>query len=197
LRFISFIDFVFISPCCHFEEAQARENSNYATLSTFYSSFTPFNTRNREKAMSDGGDFDGGGGFGGDFGGDGDFGGGEGQYTETEYTSWGDRLKGSCAGICIGLILFFGSFPLIFWNEERAVQRYDALQEGESQTISVSGMGLDVSNEGKLLHFTADIVNAGDKIVDPIFGIETDGLKLRRKADMYQVSFVFLIKFVV
>lgn len=130
----------------------------------------------------------------GDFGGDGsgDFGGGgfdggeEGHFTETEYTSWGDRLKGSCAGICIGLILFFGSFPLIFWNEERAVERYDALQEGESQTVSVSGMSLDASNEGKLLHLTVPIVNAGDNIVDPIFGIETNGLMLRRKADMYQ-----------
>lgn len=139
--------------------------------------------------MSDGGDFgdDGGGGFGGGFGNGG--GGEEGHFTETEYTSWGDRLKGSCAGICIGLILFFGSFPLLFWNEERAVQRYDALQEGESQTISVSSMSLDASNDGKLLHFTADIYNAGNtSIVDPIFGVETDGLMLRREADMYQVS---------
>lgn len=129
--------------------------------------------------MSDdgGGDFDVGGGFDNER---------EGEFTEVTYDSLGDRLKGSCAGICIGLILFFGSFPLIFWNEERAVERYDALQEGEQQTISVNSFEVDPNNEGKLLHFTADIVNGGDVIVDPVFGIASDGLKLRRNAEMYQ-----------
>lgn len=126
-----------------------------------------------------------------DGGGDIDIGGGfdnerEGEFTEVTYDSLGDRLKGSCAGICIGLILFFGSFPLIFWNEERAVERYDALQEGEQQTISVNSFEINPNNEGKLLHFTADIVDGGDAIVDPVFGIVSDGLKLRRNAEMYQ-----------
>ena len=126
-----------------------------------------------------------------DGGGDVDIGGGfdnqrEGEFTEVTYDSLGDRLKGSCAGICIGLILFFGSFPLLFWNEERAVERYDALQEGEEQTISVNSFEIDPNNEGKLLHFTADIVNGGDSIVDPVFGIVSDGLKLYRNAEMYQ-----------
>uniref|UniRef100_A0A7S0FVI3 Transmembrane protein 43 n=1 Tax=Minutocellus polymorphus TaxID=265543 RepID=A0A7S0FVI3_9STRA len=110
----------------------------------------------------------------------------EGEFTEVSYESFGDRLKGSCAGICIGLLLFFGSFPLLFWNEERAVERYDLLQEGEENTVSINSLQIDPSNEGKLLHFTADIVNGGDAIVDPVFGILSDGLKLRRSAEMYQ-----------
>ena len=110
----------------------------------------------------------------------------EGEFTEVTYESFGDRLKGSCAGICIGLILFFGAFPLLFWNEERAVQRYDALEEGEAATVSVSSFEIDPSNEGKLLHFSADIVNGGDAVTDPVFGIVSDGLKLRRNAEMYQ-----------
>jgi hypothetical protein len=72
-----------------------------------------------------------------------------GEFTEVTYDSLGDRLRGSCAGICIGLILFFGSFPLLFWNEERAVERYDALNEGEEQTISVNSLQIDPSNEGE------------------------------------------------
>mmetsp|Transcript_510 Transcript_510/g.1026 ORF Transcript_510/g.1026 Transcript_510/m.1026 type:complete len:438 (+) Transcript_510:135-1448(+) len=98
-----------------------------------------------------------------------------------------DSIQGACAGICIGFLLFFGSFPLLFWNEGRAVERYDALNEAESEVTSVSGMNIDAANEGKLLHFSVNITNAGDALVDPIFGIETtDGLALRRSAEMYQ-----------
>mmetsp|Transcript_3844 Transcript_3844/g.8088 ORF Transcript_3844/g.8088 Transcript_3844/m.8088 type:complete len:420 (+) Transcript_3844:148-1407(+) len=107
-------------------------------------------------------------------------------YTETEHEDLGDRLQGACAGICVGLLLFFGSFPLLFWNESRAVERYDALNEAETKTTSVDPAFLDPANEGKLLHFSANITNGGDALVDPLFGIESGGLALRRDAEMYQ-----------
>ena len=83
-------------------------------------------------------------------------------------------------------LIFVSDCHTCVWNEERAVERYDALQEGEQQTISVNSFEINPNNEGKLLHFTADIVNGGDAIVDPVFGIVSDGLKLRRNAEMYQ-----------
>lgn len=109
-----------------------------------------------------------------------------GTYTETEYESFGDRLQGACAGICIGIILFFASFPLLFWNETRAVERYDALNEAEAQVMSISGMDIDPANEGQLLHFTTNVTNGGGTLIDPIFGIQSEGLKLQRHAEMYQ-----------
>lgn len=110
-----------------------------------------------------------------------------GEYTETTETEGlGDRLQSACAGICIGLLLFFGAFPLLFWNEDRAVERYDALNEAEAQVQSVSGLDIDPANDGELLHFTVNITNGGNTLVDPLFGIESNGLQLKRDAEMYQ-----------
>jgi hypothetical protein len=105
-------------------------------------------------------------------------------------SNWRDRLKGSCCGVFVGIVFFFGAFPLLFWNEQRAVQRYDALEEAETQVKLISGMKIDPQNEGKLLHFSVDVVNGGGPISDPIFGVEcnttTDCLILHRYAEMYQ-----------
>lgn len=131
--------------------------------------------------MSDDGGEDGGMPNGDEFGID-----GGGVYTETEDENVCDRLGSACAGICIGVILFIVSFPLLFWNESRAVERYDALNEAESQVTSVTGFDVDPSKDGQLLHFSANITNGGDALVDPVFGIESDGLILRRYAEMYQ-----------
>mmetsp|Transcript_33662 Transcript_33662/g.62032 ORF Transcript_33662/g.62032 Transcript_33662/m.62032 type:complete len:434 (+) Transcript_33662:192-1493(+) len=119
----------------------------------------------------------------------GEEGGGDDVYTETTHEDLGDRLQGACCGICIGLLLFFGSFPLLFWNEGRAVDRHDALNEAETQTSSIDATSpLDPANEGKLLHFSVDVTNGGDALVDPIFGIKSvnGSLVLRRDAEMYQ-----------
>jgi len=111
---------------------------------------------------------------------------GGGTFTETTHENLGERLQGACAGICIGLLLFFGSFPLLFWNEHRAVDRYDALRGAESQTVAVNPLYIDPANDGKVVHFSANITNGGDALVDTVFGFESDGLTLRREAEMYQ-----------
>jgi hypothetical protein len=96
--------------------------------------------------------------------------------------------KSSCCGsIGVGVILFLGAFPLLFWNEQRAVRRYDALEEGESQVITIDS--LDPSNNGELVHFTANLFNGGSNLTDSTFGIEclnADCLMLQRSTEMYQ-----------
>ena len=112
--------------------------------------------------------------------------GGEDVYIETTTESYGERIKSSCGLTVLGILLFIGAFPFLYWNEGRAVDRYNALNEAEGQTTTVSSLSIDPSNEGKLLHFTADITNEGDKLTDPIFGATSDGLVLRRNVEMYQ-----------
>ena len=92
------------------------------------------------------------------------------EYTETTTEGLGSRLQGACWGICLGIILFIGAFPFLFWNEGRAVDRYEALNEAESETVTVSGLNIDPANNGKVLHFTVDIMNNGIKLVDTTFG---------------------------
>ena len=113
--------------------------------------------------------------------------GGEDVYIETTTESYGERIKSSCGLTVLGILLFIGAFPFLYWNEGRAVDRYNALNEAEGQTTTVSSLSIDPSNEGKLLHFTADITtNEGDLLTDPIFGATSDGLVLRRNVEMYQ-----------
>ena len=108
--------------------------------------------------------------------------------TVVTHTGLGERLKSSCTGIIFGIILFLGSFPLLFWNEQRAVARYDALREGEEQTISLpNATVIDSANEGKLVHFTAFTYKESDSLTDPVFGIScSDCLALQRHSEMYQ-----------
>mmetsp|Transcript_10116 Transcript_10116/g.15982 ORF Transcript_10116/g.15982 Transcript_10116/m.15982 type:complete len:487 (+) Transcript_10116:88-1548(+) len=100
--------------------------------------------------------------------------------------SWISRLQNSAAGIGIGFLLFFGSFPLLFWNEARAVARYDTLTEGAAQTVSVSSTSIDPANDGKLVHLTATIHSSDSDLRDPIFGVSTTDLTLNREVEMYQ-----------
>ena len=89
-----------------------------------------------------------------------------GQYTETEHENLGSRLQSSCVGICIGLLLFFGAFPLLYWNEGRAVERYEALNEAEAQVTTVfDPWNVDIQNEGKLIHFSVNITNGDSNVI--------------------------------
>ena len=99
----------------------------------------------------------------------------------------GERLSGSFGGMCLGILLFFGAFPLLFWNEGRAVDRYEALQEAESQVTQVSSLDLDPSLDGRVVYFSAPITNGAGPIVDTDFGITVqNGLRLDRHGEMYQ-----------
>ena len=118
-----------------------------------------------------------------------DGGGERSDLTEVTHENLGERLKSSCFNISIGLILFFGAFPLLYVNEARSVKRYEALNEAESQVLSISSpWSMNSENEGKLIHFSANITNTNETVEDPVFGIQssTGALKLHRQAEMYQ-----------
>src|SRR4051812_752026 len=54
-------------------------------------------------------------------------------FTEHSSQSWGSRLLESIKSVLIGLVLFVVAFPLLFWNEGRAVHTAKCLAEGSSQ----------------------------------------------------------------
>lgn len=78
---------------------------------------------------------------------------------EMTHQSYGDKLKSSFSGMCIGLILFFGSLATAGWNEYRHVanqktidEARDAFQEGQCSPI-LSEL------EGALVHVVCDLSN--------------------------------------
>ena len=73
-------------------------------------------------------------------------------FTEVTSKSWFSRLGKAFKGIIAGIILVVIAFPLLFWNEGRAVKRHKTLEEGGGAVISVSVDKVDSANQGRLVH---------------------------------------------
>lgn len=105
--------------------------------------------------------------------------------TKTTSQSWFSRLGGAIAGVLVGVFLFFAAFPLLTWNEGRAIKRIKTLQVGRSEAVSVPATPADATNEGRLVHVTGNTV-AAEAVVDAQFGLSAPVIKLRRSVEMYQ-----------
>ena len=71
-------------------------------------------------------------------------------YQETEYSGFFGNLGDSFAGVCVGLLFFFGAFPLLWWNEGRAVDNYQAIREGRDSVIEISTVSVNPNNNVSL-----------------------------------------------
>jgi hypothetical protein len=106
-------------------------------------------------------------------------------FTEVTTESWLGRIGGAFEGIIVGLVLFIAAFPVLFWNEGRAVRRYQTLNEGAGSVISLPAARVLSEYDGKLVHVTGKAVT--DEIVtDPEFEVAVNAIKLKRKVEMYQ-----------
>jgi hypothetical protein len=106
-------------------------------------------------------------------------------FTEVTSQSCGSRLIESIKGVFVGFIFIVISFPLLFWNEGRAVRRAKTLEEGAAAVISVPADRVDASNEGKLVHMTGEATTA-ETVSDPEFNVSVPAIKLERYVEMYQ-----------
>ena len=106
-------------------------------------------------------------------------------YTEYGGRSWGSRLIESIKGILLGFVMFIVAFPVLFWNEGRAVQTAKSLGEGASEVVSVASDNVETTNEGKLVYVTGDATTT-DTLSDREFGVTVSALRLERVAEMYQ-----------
>jgi len=107
------------------------------------------------------------------------------RFTEVTNQSWFSRIGGAFTGIIFGIILIAVAFPLLFWNEGRAVARAKTLQEGRGAAVSVAAESVGAGNEGKLVHVSG-MAATGGKLADSTFGISVAALKLKRTAEIYQ-----------
>ena len=107
------------------------------------------------------------------------------QFTEVTSKGWFSRIMDSIKSVVFGLILFVAAFPLLFWNEGRAVRRAKTLETGAKQVITVKADAVVPSNEGKLVHLTG-LATTDEILSDSEFGVATRAIKLERKVLMYQ-----------
>ncbi len=105
--------------------------------------------------------------------------------TEVTSQGWFSRIISSIKSVLVGGALFLVSFPVLFWNEGRAVRTAKSLEEGAGTVVSVPAAQVDPGNEGKLVHMTGEATTA-DTLTDPDFGVSVTAIKLVRDAEMYQ-----------
>ncbi len=106
-------------------------------------------------------------------------------FSEFTSESWFGRLGGAIKGVLIGIVLFVISFPLLWWNEGRAVKTAKGLTEAGGSVVSVTADQVDAANDRKLVHMTA-LATTDEILHDPEFAVSVPAIRLRRKAEMYQ-----------
>ena len=105
--------------------------------------------------------------------------------SETSSEGWLSRLGGAIKGIFIGLIMVIAAFPLLFWNEGRAVKTAKSLDEGRGAVVETKSETVDAAKEGKLVH-TSGRAKTSETLTDPVFNVKANAIALKRKVEMYQ-----------
>ncbi len=95
------------------------------------------------------------------------------------------NLKNSVAVVPLGVILLLASFPLLFWNEGRAVKTARALAEGAKKVLTIDAGVVNPDFEGQLVHVSAK-ADTSEVLTDPLFEISTKAIKLHRNVEMFQ-----------
>ena len=107
-------------------------------------------------------------------------------FTDITSQGWLSRIGQAITGVLVGLVLVLVAFPLLWWNEGRAVRTARSLQEGASAVISVQFDRVDAANEGKLVHLCGEATTS-ETVSDPEFGVSApSAIKLVRNVEMYQ-----------
>lgn len=106
-------------------------------------------------------------------------------FSETSSQGWLSRLGGAIKGIFVGIILVIAAFPLLFWNEGRAVKTAKSLDEGAGAVVTTPSDKVDPAKEGKLVHTTGR-AKSTETLSDPVFGVSASAIALKRKVEMFQ-----------
>ncbi len=105
--------------------------------------------------------------------------------TEVTSQSWFGRIGNSIKSFLVGIVFFIAAFPVLWWNEGRAVRTEKSLHEGQGAVVSVPADRVDPANNQKLIHITAK-ATTGETLTDPDFLVAANAIKLRRRVEMYQ-----------
>lgn len=105
---------------------------------------------------------------------------------EVRTVGWGGRLGRSIQGVLLGAVLSIVSFPLLFWNEGRAVHAAKGLEEGQKAVVSVSADKVDAGNEKKLIHLTGEATTAETLTDDEFPAASAKAIVLSRVGAIYQ-----------
>ena len=99
-------------------------------------------------------------------------------------TSWLSRLGNSVKGILFGFLLFIGSFFLLSWNENNAVNQYRNLNEIQKTTTSIAADVVTPALDNMTVHLTGE-ASTPATLTDPEFGVEVNAIRLNRFVETF------------
>lgn len=106
-------------------------------------------------------------------------------FTEVSSEGFFSRLSGAIGGVLVGILFTLASFPLLWWNEGRAVTTAQSLAEGRGSVVEVAPEKVDPGQDGKLVHLSGQ-ADTEETIEDPDFKVSQKALKIVRMVEMYQ-----------
>ncbi len=101
------------------------------------------------------------------------------QFTETTTTGWGSRISNSIKGIFIGLLMFFISFGVLYWNEGRV-----DLSKVAKKAIEISATEKAPEGSNKQLISVSGVFSSDEKIGDSYLK-KNNYISIQRKVEMY------------
>jgi hypothetical protein len=97
----------------------------------------------------------------------------------------GPAPGGALQGMLAGGALLLVAVGLQLWNEGRTYRREALLADAGASVVMLATPSAMPENDGRLVHVVGD-ARASAPVVDETFGIEVEGLALRRHVEMYQ-----------
>jgi hypothetical protein len=104
---------------------------------------------------------------------------------EVTEQGWFSRILSSIVGALLGIALLAAAFPVLFWNEGRAVETSRSLEEGQAAVVDASADKVDAQNEHRLVHVSG-ATQTSDVLRDPDFGVKVSAVRLARNAEIYE-----------
>lgn len=103
---------------------------------------------------------------------------------EVSQHGWMDRLGDSLKATVIGFVLIVVAFPLLVWNEGRAVDSARSLAEGRATVTDVAAEKVVADHEGHLVHLSGRLTTP-DLLV-PVSVLPRPAIKLHRTVELFQ-----------
>ncbi len=101
------------------------------------------------------------------------------QFKEVTKTGYGSRLVNSIKGIGFGILLFLGSFVLLYWNEGRV-----DVSEVAKNAVEVSSTEVAADMDGEFVYTTGEITTE-ESVGDGMYFTAGDYLAVTRSVEMY------------
>ncbi|MGL4854505.1 MAG: TMEM43 family protein, partial [Lentisphaeria bacterium] len=107
------------------------------------------------------------------------------EFTEVTNKSWFSRIADSIKAIVVGLLLFAIAFPVLWFNEGRAVNAEKRINYAKDNVVSVANESINNAYEGRLVHIIGKAVTS-EILSDKDFQVAENAIKLTRHVEMYQ-----------